>query len=292
MAATSDDALRAWIMSPAVEFVGCCVCELRNCSLTVAAKAVPLTSFCTLALRWPSTVRFGWSLTPLQPLVLFVLRGFFLSRSGSGRSYLFPLGWAAARPWVQDGNIMNARCCVLLMLLAFGQCTFVLEQPVSSLFGRASTWLRTVRLLRQAGVKMWRQHVHLGAFGGLSQKTVKLFSNNRNFLSSLYRPLTGLDKARFVQHKLVRKGISKAGRPGITGVKAALRASQPGLQCLHVCFAAFLLNCFSDLFSHVCLFLYLCLGSVLRYLLLNLVCQIWSKYASDVFLGFIPQIWL
>ena len=121
---------------------------------------------------------------------------------------------------------MNARTCLLLLLLAFGSCTFVVEQPASSLFHRTAAWLQMLKTLRRVGITVWRQSVHLGAFGGLSQKTVKLFSNNKAFLSSLYKPLTGLDRARFVHHKLVHRGRSKAGRPGVTGVKAALRASQ------------------------------------------------------------------
>lgn len=140
------------------------------------------------------------------------------------------MGWDNVRPWVLDGNIMNARVCLLLLLLALGKCTFVVEQPASSLFHRTSSWLNMLKILRQSGIAVWRQTVHLGAFGGLSQKTVKLFSNNRAFLASLYKPLTGLDRARFVQHKLVKKGLSKSGRPGITGIKSALRASQPGPQ--------------------------------------------------------------
>ena len=150
----------------------------------------------------------------------------FLSRSSSGRSCLFPLGLESERAWVKDANIMNARVCVLLLILTFGHCTFLLEQPISSVFNFTPAWRSAMDILRNMGVTVWKQSVHLGAFGGLSQKTVKLYSNNRKLLCLLYKPLTGLDRARFVQHKLVVRHVTKAGRHGVTGIPAALRQSQ------------------------------------------------------------------
>ena len=153
-----------------------------------------------------------------------------LSRSGSGRSYLCPLGWKD-RPWVHAGNLMSARVALLCVLIAFAQCSFLLEQPVSSLFFRSPGWTWTIKALLANSVKVWKQRVLLGAFGGQTQKAVYLESNNHGLLLALYRPLTGLDKARFSSNmalQLVKRGISKGGRRQFTGIKAALRKSQWG----------------------------------------------------------------
>ena len=135
------------------------------------------------------------------------------------------MGWKL--PWVMDANIMNARVAVLILLIAYCRCTFIMEQPVSSLFTRTPSWLYALRLLRANGYRVWRQCVHLGAFGATSQKTVHLHSNHRKLLAQLYRPLTFQDRARFaMSSSLVRRTVSKDGRRGVTWKKVELRASQ------------------------------------------------------------------
>ena len=122
---------------------------------------------------------------------------------------------------------MNGRVAVLVLLIAYYRCVFVMEQPVSSLFTRAPSWIYVVHLLRANGIRVWRQCVHMGAFGGMTQKPVHLHSNHRSLLAKLYRPLTGLDRARFATScSLVKKSVTKDGRRAVTGKRVALRASQ------------------------------------------------------------------
>ena len=145
---------------------------------------------------------------------------------------MFPIGWES-RTWVRLANVMNARVALLVLLISYYGCTFLFEQPGSSLFTSTPSWINAVRLLRRNGVSVWRQCVQLGAFGGLSQKPLHLYSNNRDLLKMLYRPLTWIDRSRFSSScRLATQGISKAGRKGVTGVKTALQASQCDTQLL------------------------------------------------------------
>ena len=152
----------------------------------------------------------------------------FLSRSSSKRNYLYPIG-CEELDWVRAGNVMASRVCLLLLLIVYAQCTFLLEQPVSSLFSRHHRFVLVVKLLRQLGIKMFRQTVNLGAFGSASRKPLHLFSNNWALLKSLWRPLTFTDKMRFAANtanRLVVKSVSKHGAQQVTGVPSALRESQ------------------------------------------------------------------
>lgn len=45
---------------------------------------------------------------------------------------MFPLGWKD-RDFVRRGNSMAARVAILCLLVAFAQCTFLVEQPVALL---------------------------------------------------------------------------------------------------------------------------------------------------------------
>ena len=121
---------------------------------------------------------------------------------------MFPLGWKD-RDFVRRGNLMAARVAILCLMVAFAQCTFVVEQPVallrsrivlfsfaccvvnveilltwqvSSLFWRCDRWLWMIKLLRRLSVTVWGQHIKLGAFGAPSQKPLTLKSNNRQLL--------------------------------------------------------------------------------------------------------------
>ena len=193
------------------------------------------------------------SIAPLGPVCSSWI---FLSRSCSGRSVLFPIGWES-RAWVRSANVMNARVALLVMLISFYGCTFVLEQPVSSLFTSTPSWIHAVRQLRRNGVSTWRQCIQLGAFGGQTQKPLHLYSNNRGLLRMLYRPLTGVDKLRFAANsRLATLGISKAGRKGVTGVKSALRASQRETQLFTACACidATHLQCLCYIFSSLVLY--------------------------------------
>lgn len=148
----------------------------------------------------------------------------FLSRSSSKRSVTYPTGWEE-RSWVEAGNIMAARVALLIMLIVHSKCTYVLEQPPSSLFRSSLRMQEVYRLLRRANVTPWQITVDLGAFGSLSPKPVTLDSNNRGLLDELWRPrLRCASSSDAVQ--LVRRTISKDGKPQITGNRAALRASQ------------------------------------------------------------------
>ncbi len=152
----------------------------------------------------------------------------FLSRSSSKRNYLYPIG-CEDLDWVHAGNLMASRVCLLLLLIVYAQCTFLLEQPASSLFSRHHRFVMVVKLLRGRGVKMFRQTVNLGAFGSASRKPLHLFSNNWGLLKSLWRPLTFSDTMRFAANtanRLVVKSVSKQGVRQVTGVASALRKSQ------------------------------------------------------------------
>ena len=153
----------------------------------------------------------------------------FLSRFSSKRNYLFAVGCEDIG-WVRNANVMAARVCLLLLLIVASQCTFLLEQPISSLFCRYPRFILTVKLLRQRGVGIFKQIINLGSFGGSSRKPVHIYSNNKALLRALWRPLTFTDKMRFAantaEHRLVVKSVSKQGRKQVTGVPANLRKSQ------------------------------------------------------------------
>ena len=69
----------------------------------------------------------------ISPLAPTCSSWVFLSRSSSGRSYLCSLGFEEM-PWVQDADLMAARVALIVVLVALGGSTFIVEQPLSSLF--------------------------------------------------------------------------------------------------------------------------------------------------------------
>jgi hypothetical protein len=195
------------------------------CNLLAAGQQFDFLGNSGFALAVNSAVRLApGGLAPLGPTCSTWV---FLSRGSTGRTMLFPIGWESCSG-VRNANIMAARVCVIVMLITFYKAYVLLEQPTSSLFTLYPRWIMTLRILRSNGIRMWRQLVHLGAFGAPSNKPLHIISNCHALLSRLWRPLLPDDKLRFLantQH-LVRKSISKCGKPQVTGVPAGLRQSQ------------------------------------------------------------------
>ena len=109
----------------------------------------------------------------------------FMSAGSTDRCRYFPLGnQSEESTCVKDANIMYARCILLCKLAAALGLTYILEQPLSSVMNCAP---RFQQLMTDSC--MWMASpVHMGAYGGGSKKSLKLFCNEP-WVSELVRPL-------------------------------------------------------------------------------------------------------
>jgi hypothetical protein len=141
----------------------------------------------------------------------------FMNRFTSGRSLLRPLG--NSRKYVKRANIMMARCCLLVELLAARGCVWVIENPVSSLL---FSHPRFQRMLAE-GLQCWRVVLSLGAFGAGSRKPIQLVSN-APWLAELAscHPALGPPPDIGV---VTLTGVSRSGRVQVQG-GPGLRATQ------------------------------------------------------------------
>ena len=84
-------------------------------------------------------------------------------------------------PYVQCANMMVARVMLLLLLLKFLNCTFVLEQPSGSLFLSCSNWKLSLSILKCAillKVYFATQRLWTHPRAALVQSVWKLYSTN------------------------------------------------------------------------------------------------------------------
>ena len=84
-------------------------------------------------------------------------------------------------PYVQCANMMVARVMLLLLLLKFLNCTFVLEQPSGSLFLSCSNWKLSLSILKCAillKVYFATQRLWTHPRAVLVQSVWKLYSTN------------------------------------------------------------------------------------------------------------------
>jgi hypothetical protein len=96
----------------------------------------------------------------------------WINRATSKRSAAMPLGREDLLH-VSQGNLPAARTALLATLAAWKRCTWIIEQPSSSLFMEHP---RMQQLLAQQCV--WKHTVCMSWFGGGSLKRTSLWSNN------------------------------------------------------------------------------------------------------------------
>jgi hypothetical protein len=180
-------------------------------------------------------------------------------RSGSGRSYIRPLGFESV-PWVSSANIMISRVVLLMMLVCAMQSTFILEQPRGSLLRRHPRYVAFAHKQKLLKSPLFDLGINLGSFFAPSQKPLTLSSNNSMFLQRLWehRPMKFLQRRAMLLRcdlwpalfmhacvitfvgirndangfavrsrlALVKKTIRKDGKHQVTGIKKALVSSQ------------------------------------------------------------------
>ena len=113
---------------------------------------------------------------------------------------------------------MYARCVLLCRLAHELGLTYILEQPLSSVMNYAP---RFQQLMRETVVWM-ASPVHMGSYGGDSQKSLKLFSN-RQWVGQLVTKLPAGFTA--VGAQTTRAYQDASGTPRVTG-GPGLKASQ------------------------------------------------------------------
>ena len=151
----------------------------------------------------------------------------FMSMGSTGRSWFNPLGdtWKAC---VQEANVMNARAVLLCILAGALGVTWILEQPRTSVFHETPRfqWLAKTTQVWEA------DDVEMGAYGGSSKKSLKLFSNRKWVGRLRCRVPKG---KRFTDTQLTKVYWDAKGNRRITG-GAKLKQSQayPELFGLHV----------------------------------------------------------
>ena len=143
----------------------------------------------------------------------------WICRASSGRSEQNPLGFPN-RPSNSQGNTMTARMAVCLWLLTCKQCTWVLEQPRSSLM----EWHPYLQELKE--VFGWNAiNTYMGGFGAATQKPTKL-KGNCLWLHTLKRSITAEDRARMgPSDTAIRLEPHPCGKKRCTGSKT-LKATQ------------------------------------------------------------------
>lgn len=93
------------------------------------------------------------------------------ARGSTQRSEALPMGDARSSA-VHTGNVMVARCCLLILLAAARGVWIILEQPKGSLLQYHPAFVRVTKLIR-----MWRKFVKMGDFGAMSEKGTWLYSS-------------------------------------------------------------------------------------------------------------------
>ena len=94
------------------------------------------------------------------------------ARGTTKRSAACPMGDSEI-PCVSTGNVMVARCCLLIMLAAARGCFWLLEQPRGSLLESHPC----VQLLMRK-LTIYRKHIRMSEFGAESEKGTWLYSGD------------------------------------------------------------------------------------------------------------------
>ncbi|CAJ1360896.1 unnamed protein product [Effrenium voratum] len=142
----------------------------------------------------------------------------YMSRGSTGRTRAAPEG----RPGkaTDFGNLMAARCVILIWLASCKGVAWVLEQPRGSILEHLKVMQGLFGKLR-----VYKKHIRMGDFGAASEKGTWLYSSHK-FIDDIYKhkPYTvPLEKKKAVQ--LVDHYTDRRGQRRIKG-NAQLKGSQ------------------------------------------------------------------
>lgn len=131
----------------------------------------------------------------------------WVARGSTHRSLGRPLG-EESLPACRLGNVMVARCCLLVFLAAARGIWWVLEQPRGSLLQYHPAFQ-----LLSSMLKVYRKHIKMGNFGSLTEKGTWLYSGHRDIdgiddFQPRNLPSTG-DKVNLVDVYYDKKGIRR-----------------------------------------------------------------------------------
>ena len=116
----------------------------------------------------------------------------WMSRSKTRRSLARPLGPddpAERIAAVVDGNQMvSIFAALLLWIVSMGDVQWLLEQPSSSLLVHHPR-IQAIQMLLQRERKWHSVHTWMGAFGGPTPKSTRLWSSSARFLQGMHRTL-------------------------------------------------------------------------------------------------------
>ncbi len=173
---------------------------LDICSAQGFAIAVALVLACHQeALVWFAPVCSSWV---------------FINRGTSMRSCICSTGNTELLH-VKEGNLMASRVCLLVRLAEARGLSWVIEQPLSSLFHYHKRFQDLV-----ACMAVFKTHVRLGAYGADSRKPLYLLSG-RQWIAALHRPER---RSRYAA-QTYRSYIDSKGRKRVVGLKP-LKATQ------------------------------------------------------------------
>ena len=151
--------------------------------------------FVTL-LQWLRRLRFANGGTHWAPVCSTWI---WVARHNCGRSGVNVLGCHPLPDCVSLANKQVSRVALCLLLVIALQCTFVLEQPSSSLLAMHPRMLLVKNILRRYD-SWFHIFTWLGAFGAETPKATRLFSNNA-YVRSLHRTLSKPQKAALAQSR-------------------------------------------------------------------------------------------
>ena len=141
----------------------------------------------------------------------------FMSMGTTMRSRWTPEGDTSVA-CVKDGNIMVCRCVLLAALAHALNLTWIIEQPSSSVM----VYHPRMQWLAKFACMYWVGGIHMGAYGGDSQKTLKLYSNEQ-WIEQLYKKLPSEQK--FTNNTVTKSYLNSNGEKKVTGGKG-LKATQ------------------------------------------------------------------
>ena len=142
----------------------------------------------------------------------------FMSRTTTGRHIKMSGNWDSS-PYILGQNALCCRMAGACLLADSRDCTFIVEQPVSSLMFDYTPWYVLLQGLRS---RIKRVNVHLGAFGAASPKLTKLVGTAA-WLPSLHRSMQESDWVRIRKEGVSTTVKHEDGR--VSGSKD-LKASQ------------------------------------------------------------------
>ena len=175
-----------------------------------------LCMFFVLRLHWEQQTTLLECLLWLAPVCSSFI---FMSKGSTWRTWVNPLGDIRYFS-VRKANVMASRCVLLCRLAHALGIIFILEQPISSTFHWLGRFQDMVRALR--GLLWVILNVMMGAYGGSSQKSLKLWGN-RQWIGQLYNDLP--DGVSFTDKTITRAAVDSYGRATVTG-GPGLKATQ------------------------------------------------------------------